>query len=115
MTVQRLDDVAMDEVHLTMPVSDADIARLKLGDSLLKHLYDEVLAAEGLELRQIRVKYPRDSFFSKGERPANMAAVKHMSLNLIRQIDDKASLKVRRKTIGWDDHYLFAALTASNK
>jgi predicted transposase YbfD/YdcC len=47
--------------------------------------------------------------------PANMAAVKHMSLNLIRQIDDKASLKVRRKTIAWDDDYLFAALTAANK
>ena len=47
--------------------------------------------------------------------PANMAAVRHMSLNLIRQIDDKASLKVRRKTIGWDDDYLFAALTTSNK
>ena len=28
----RLDDVAMDEVRLTAPVTDADIARLKLGD-----------------------------------------------------------------------------------
>ena len=45
--------------------------------------------------------------------PANMAAVRHMSLNLIRQIDDKASLKVRRKTIGWDDNYLFKAITGS--
>ena len=45
--------------------------------------------------------------------PANMAAIKHMSLNLIRQINDKASLKVRRKTIGWDDDYLLAALTAA--
>ena len=47
--------------------------------------------------------------------PANMAAVKHMSLNLIRQINDKASLKVRRKTMGWDDDYLFAALTGHAK
>jgi L(+)-tartrate dehydratase beta subunit len=31
-TYQRLDDVRMDEVHLDAPVSDADIARLKLGD-----------------------------------------------------------------------------------
>jgi predicted transposase YbfD/YdcC len=46
--------------------------------------------------------------------PANMAAVRHISLNLIRSIDDKASLKVRRKTIAWDDEYLFAALTAPN-
>ena len=32
MTIARLDDVAMDEVTLTTPVSDADVARLKLGD-----------------------------------------------------------------------------------
>ncbi|MGH7279428.1 MAG: fumarate hydratase C-terminal domain-containing protein, partial [Candidatus Rokuibacteriota bacterium] len=32
MTVARLDEVAMDEVHLTTPVAEADIARLKLGD-----------------------------------------------------------------------------------
>ena len=32
MTIERLDDVAMDEVTLTTPVSDADVARLKLGD-----------------------------------------------------------------------------------
>ena len=47
--------------------------------------------------------------------PANMAAIRHMSLNLIRNIKDKASLKVRRKTIGWDDEYLHAALTAHDK
>ena len=47
--------------------------------------------------------------------PANMATVRHMSLNLIRNIQDKASLKVRRKTIGWDNDYLHAALTAKAK
>jgi predicted transposase YbfD/YdcC len=47
--------------------------------------------------------------------PANMAALRHMSLNLIRRINDKASLKVRRKTIGWDDDYLFDALTSKPK
>jgi predicted transposase YbfD/YdcC len=50
-----------------------------------------------------------------GNGPANMAAIKHMSLNLIRGISDKASLKVRRKTIGWDDDYLLAALTGTTK
>jgi tRNA pseudouridine13 synthase len=45
-------------------------ARLHLDDSPLKTLYDQTLAAEGLELRQIRVKYPRDTFFSKGDRSA---------------------------------------------
>jgi tRNA pseudouridine13 synthase len=45
-------------------------ARLHLEGSPLQSLYYEVLAAEGLELRQVRVKYPRDTFFSKGERRA---------------------------------------------
>lgn len=45
-------------------------ARLHLEGGDLQALYEEVTAAEGLELRQVRVKYPRDTFFSKGERPA---------------------------------------------
>jgi tRNA pseudouridine13 synthase len=45
-------------------------ARLNLENDSLRSLYDEVMAAEGLELRQVRVKYPRDTFFSKGDRPA---------------------------------------------
>jgi tRNA pseudouridine13 synthase len=45
-------------------------ARLHLEAGPLKSLIDRVLAAEGTELRQVRVKYPRDTFFSKGERPA---------------------------------------------
>jgi len=38
--------------------------------------------------------------------PANMAVVKHFILNLIKEIPDRASLKTRRKTLGWDDDYL---------
>jgi tRNA pseudouridine13 synthase len=34
----------------------------------LRMLYGQVLEREGLELRELRVKYPRDSFFSKGQR-----------------------------------------------
>ena len=45
--------------------------------------------------------------------PANMAAVKHMSLNLIRNINDKASIRVRRKTLAWDDRYLANAITGT--
>lgn len=43
--------------------------------------------------------------------PANMATIKHVALNLITQIPDKASLKIRKKTVAWDDDYLFNALT----
>ncbi len=45
-------------------------ARLHLQVGPIKQLVDEVLAAEGMELRQVRLKFPRDTFFSKGERPA---------------------------------------------
>lgn len=45
-------------------------ARLHLTDDRLRPWYETALASEGIELRQIRVKYPRDSFFSKGERAA---------------------------------------------
>lgn len=31
---------------------------------------EEILRARGLQLGQLQIKYPRDSFFSKGERPA---------------------------------------------
>ena len=44
-------------------------ARLHLEDGPLKQLLDAILAEEGMELRQVRLKFPRDTFFSKGERP----------------------------------------------
>jgi tRNA pseudouridine13 synthase len=45
-------------------------ARLHLEAGPLAELYSRVLSAEGTALREIRIKSPRDSFFSKGERPA---------------------------------------------
>ena len=45
-------------------------ARLHFPDGPLKALYERVAQLEGMQLREMRVKYPRDSFFSKGERPA---------------------------------------------
>lgn len=42
---------------------------------------------------------------------ANMATIRHSGMNIIRGIPDKASLKVRRRTLGWDDDYLFDAIT----
>jgi tRNA pseudouridine13 synthase len=43
-------------------------ARTKLEPGPINDLVTQSLAKHGLELRQIRVKYPRDSFFSKGWR-----------------------------------------------
>jgi predicted transposase YbfD/YdcC len=50
-----------------------------------------------------------------GSGPANMATIRHAALNIVKEIPDKASLKVRRKTLGWDDDYLLAALTQSRQ
>jgi len=46
-----------------------------------------------------------------GNGPANMATMRHAALNIVKQINDKASFKVRRKTLGWDDQYLLNAIT----
>ncbi|MCA9092462.1 MAG: tRNA pseudouridine(13) synthase TruD [Planctomycetaceae bacterium] len=50
----------------TMPLPSA---RLKLEPGELQDLIDKVLPRFGLQLREMRLKYARDSFFSKGERP----------------------------------------------
>ena len=41
-----------------------------------------------------------------GHAPANMAVVKHMALNLLRQAKPTTSLKNRRKLAGWNLDYL---------
>ncbi len=45
-------------------------ARLKPEPGPIRDLLDETLRQSGIELRQIRIKYPRDTFFSKGYRSA---------------------------------------------
>jgi len=55
----------MDQVVLPLPS-----ARLKLDPGPMQDLIDTVLPRFGLQQREMRLKYPRDSFFSKGERPA---------------------------------------------
>ncbi len=43
-------------------------ARIERPEGLQGNLLDSVLQEEKIELREIRVRYPRDSFFSKGMR-----------------------------------------------
>jgi predicted transposase YbfD/YdcC len=38
--------------------------------------------------------------------PANFATIRHMAHNLIRNAPGKASLRLKRKTAGWDDEFL---------
>src|SRR6202040_455102 len=45
-----------------------------------------------------------------GHGAKNMAIVRHFALNLIRQADDKRSIKRRRKRASWDPDYLLQIL-----
>jgi tRNA pseudouridine13 synthase len=45
-------------------------ARQHLEEGPLAQLCERVLVSVGMEMRQLRVKYPRDSFFSRGTRAA---------------------------------------------
>ena len=38
--------------------------------------------------------------------PANFCTIKHMAKNLIRRAPGTASLRLKRKTAGWDDAFL---------
>src|SRR5271169_3302380 len=44
--------------------------------------------------------------------PANFTTIKHMAHNLIRNAPGKASLRLKRKSAGWDDDFLASLLTA---
>jgi len=60
------------EEKLTLQHSELPLpcARIERPEGQIGDLLDAVLQEEQIELRQIRVKYPRDSFFSKGLRKA---------------------------------------------
>ncbi len=47
----------------------------------------------------------------KGHGAKNMAVVRHFAINLVRNANDKRSIKLRRKIAGWDPNYLQALLT----
>ena len=47
--------------------------------------------------------------------PKNMATVKHMALNLIKSAPGKASLRVKRKTAGWDGAFLLATIHSQSQ
>lgn len=38
--------------------------------------------------------------------PANLATIRHMACNLLRNVPGKDSMRLRRKTAGWDDDFL---------
>jgi predicted transposase YbfD/YdcC len=51
----------------------------------------------------------------RGHGARNMAIVRHFAINLLRQPDDRRSLKTRRKLAGWDPDYMQSILTAAER
>ena len=62
------------------------------------------------------VTYKEDlSRLRSGHGAHNMAVVRHFSFNLIRAMNDKKSLKLRRKAAGWSSDYLASILGIPNR
>ena len=81
--------------HLFQQTLPLPSARLHLDESPLRSLYEAVLAEQQLELRELRVKFPRDSFFSKGDRLAML----RLSPDLAEEGDDELYPGRRRVTL----------------
>jgi tRNA pseudouridine13 synthase len=73
-------------------------ARLKIDAGRTLDLIESVTAEEGLERRQLRVKYPRDSFFSKSSRQT-MIAVPRLEFSLS---DDELYPAKQKVTLEFD-------------
>jgi len=86
----RLNEETRKLIHGTeLPLPSA---RIKLEEGPMQRLVEQSLAEGGLTLREIRVKYPRDSFFSKGWRRAAFAVE-----SLTHQIADDELYRRRKK------------------
>lgn len=79
--------------ELTLPLPSA---RLHLDEGPLRDLYERVAGTQGLSMRELRVKYPRDSFFSKGDR---QATVKPTDFRIDRSGDDDLNAARQRLTL----------------
>ncbi len=90
------------------------LASLPLDDRLLARA---VRAHWGIENRLhwvLDVVFHDDLMRLRTENgPKNMATVKHMAMNLIRDAPGNDSIKVRRKAAAWDHEYLRALITMS--
>ena len=81
----------------------AEAARAHWGVEDRQHWVLDVVFAE--DLARLRT----------GHGAKNMAVVRHFAINLARQINDKRTIKLRRKLAGWNDYYLASILTARTR
>jgi tRNA pseudouridine13 synthase len=80
---RRLAPATSEEFHRTQLPLPAARCGIKSGP--IRELMEQATAELGLEVRQLRTKYPRDSFFSKGQRPLTFVP---NSLTVIRDDDE---------------------------
>ena len=53
------------------------------------------------------VSFQEDSSrIRKGNAPENVGLLRRIAMNALRQMEDRKSLKARRKKAGWDERYL---------
>ena len=67
---QLPDDLAAALREVSLPLLSARLRLEDVHETAIRDLVERTLARRGLELRMLRVKYPRDAFFSKGWRQA---------------------------------------------
>jgi tRNA pseudouridine13 synthase len=91
-----LDDATRRILHSTeLPLPSS---RIRLEEGPIRQVVERSLGELGLTMREIRVKYPRDSFFSKGWRPAIFAVT-----GLSHEVADDELYPGRRKlTLSFD-------------
>ena len=54
-----------------------------------------------------------DSRARKKNAAANFVTLKHITLNMLKNLDGKHSIRARRVWASWDDSYLYKALCAT--
>jgi predicted transposase YbfD/YdcC len=87
-------------------ISSAKLTALQAAEAIRNHWQIE----NGLHWVLDTVFKEDQSRLRKGHGAHNMAIVRHFAINLVRAIDDKQSIKLRRKHAGWSTDYLASIL-----
>ena len=51
-----------------------------------------------------------ESRIRKDNAPANASILKHMALNMLKKTKGRGSIRVKRKSAGWDNEFLASVL-----
>lgn len=54
-----------------------------------------------------------ESRIRKDNAPANASILKHMALNMLKKTPSRRSIRLKRKSAGWDNEFLQSVLMAA--